>query len=142
MTAARSFAQPILQEVEPPPMLKVSFLAFCIFIVATNSRFFDWTLSSSHVPMITSIVALTGAALEGRLLKVFVTKIGMCITVLTLLYAINVPLSTWRSGSLNVFTGEWLKTVAVFAIAAALIFNVRQCRTALQCLGWGTGIGG
>jgi O-antigen ligase len=142
MTAAQTFAPAMLQEVEPPPLLKLSFMCFCIFNLANYSRFFDWQLSSAHVPMITSTIALMGAAMEGRLAAVFTSKIGMCVTLLTALYTINIPFSTWRSGSLSILTGEWFKTVIVFAIAGALIFNLRQCRTAMHSIGWGTGLGG
>lgn len=142
MTAAQGFAPSMPQEAEPPPLLKVSFLCFCIFNLAFYSRFFEWQLTWLHVPLITSIVALAGAAMEGRLLAVFGTKIGMCMAILTMLYAINVPFSSWKGGSFGVFTGEWMKSLTAFAIAGALMFNFRQCRTGLQSIGWGSGIAG
>ena len=144
MTAAQTFAPPIvrMQEVEPPPLLKLSFTCFCIFLLADYSRFFEWQLIWMHVPMITSVIALAGAAIEGRLTAVFTSKVGICMSILTVLYAINIPFSTWRGGSLNMFTGEWLKTVIVFAISGALIFNIRQCRVALHSIGWASGIAG
>ena len=60
MTATQNFSLPMLQELEPPPLLKLSFVCFCIFLVAGNSRFFDWQLSWTHVPMITSRPGVAG----------------------------------------------------------------------------------
>lgn len=142
MTASPRLMPYMTQEVEPPPLLKFSFLCFCIFNLAAYSRFFEWQLHWLHVPFITSTIALMGAAMEGRLLAVFGTRVGMCMAILTGLYTINVPFSTWRGGSMGIFTGEWLKTLATFAIAGALIFNLRQCRTALVSIGFGSGIAG
>lgn len=142
MTAVQSFVPSMPQEAEPPPLLRISFACFCIFLIADYSRFFEWKLASLHVPMLVSTVALAGAAMEGRLAAVFRSKIGMCMTILTMLYTINIPFSTWRGGSFSTFRQEWLKTVIVFAIAGALIFNIRQCRTALHCIGFGSGLGG
>jgi O-antigen ligase len=130
------------QEAEAPPLLKFSFACFCIFILADYSRFFEWHFTWMHVPLITSALALLGAALEGRIAAVFSNKVGACMAVLTLLYAINVPLSSWKGGSLGVFTGDWLKTLLTFVIAGAVVSNFRQCRTALHCIGFGSGVAG
>jgi hypothetical protein len=142
MTAVQSFAPSMPQEAGPPPLLRISFACFCIFLVADYSRFFEWKLAVLHVPMLVSTVALAGAAMEGRLAAVFRSKIGMCMTILTVLYTINIPFSSWRGGSFTTYTHDWLKTVTVFAIAGALIFNIRQLRTALHCIGFGSGLGG
>ncbi len=144
MTAvtARTFAPPIPQELQAPPLLNLSFLCFCLFNLAYYSRFFEWKLTSLHVPLIASFIALLGAAMEGRLLAIFGTKIGKCMAILTLLYTINVPFSSWRGGSFGVLKDDWLKTVIAFAIAAALIFDFKQCRIAFHSIGWGSGIAG
>ena len=141
MTAAQNFSPAAPQELEPPPLLKVSFVCFCIFLLANYSRLFEWHFAEAHVPLITAIIALMGAAMEGRLAAVFGSRIGMCMTILTVLYTVNIPLSTWRRGSVEEYAG-WLKTVLAFAIAGAIIFNLRQCRTALNSIGWATGIAG
>jgi len=140
MTAAPSYAPAIPQETEPPPLMKFAFLCFCIFNVANYSRIFEWQLVWLHVPLITSSIALLGAAMEGRLLRAFSTRIGMCMAALTALYAVNIVFSSWRGGSVGVFTGEWLKSLLVFSIATALIFTFRQCCSAINSIGWGTGI--
>ncbi len=142
MTASHAFAPSLPQETQPPPLLKFSFICFCIFNLANFSRVFELKFAFLHIPLIMGALALMGAAMEGRLAAVFGTKIGMCMTVLTVLYAINVPLSSWRGGSMAVFVGEWLKTFTMFAISGALIFNLRQCRTALYSIGFGSGIAG
>jgi O-antigen ligase len=141
MIATPTYALPALPEVETAPLLKFSFYCFCIFNLAYYSRFFEWQLWYLHVPLITSSIALLGAAMEGRLLSTLGSKIGICMAALTALYAINVPLSSWRSGSFQTFTQDWLKAVTAFLIAGALVTNVRHCRTALNSIGFGSGMG-
>ncbi len=132
--------RPEPQAGELTPLLRASFYCFCLFNVAVYSRFFEWKLVFLHVPLITGSIALMGAALEGRLIATLRSKIGMCMTALTAIYAINVPLSTWRGESFQVFTQEWLKSFIAFAIAGALVVTFRQCRSALTSIGWGAGI--
>jgi hypothetical protein len=141
MTAASTYTLPAPQEIEPAPLLKFSFYCFCIFNLAFYSRFFEWQLWYLHVPLVTSTIALLGAALEGKLLSTLGTKIGMCMAALTALYAINIAFSSWRAGSFQTFTQDWLKALTAFLIAGALVTNVRHCRTALNCIGFGSGIG-
>lgn len=142
MTATQSLTPSMPQEVEAPPLLRFSFFCFSVFMLALYSRFFEWHFAFLHVPFITSSLALMGAALEGRVMAVFGNKIGLCMAVLTVLYAVNIPFSSWKGGSLGVFTGEWLKTLTAFAIAGAVISSFRQCRTALHSIGFGSGIAG
>jgi O-antigen ligase len=141
MIAAQSYALQAPAEVEPAPVLKFSFYCFCIFNLAYYSRFFEWQLWYLHVPLITSSIALLGAAMEGKLLSTLGTKIGICMAALTALYAINVPLSSWRAGSFQTFTQDWLKSVTAFLIAGALVTTVRHCRTAVNSIGFGSGVG-
>jgi O-antigen ligase len=141
MTATPTYALPAPQEIEPAPLLKFSFYCFCIFNLAYYSRFFEWQLWYLHVPLITSSLALLGAAMDGKLLSTVASKIGMCMAALTALYAINIPLSSWKAGSFQTFTQDWLKSLTVFLIAGALVTNVRQCRTALNTIGFGAGMG-
>src|SRR5580700_10056068 len=141
MIAAQSYALQAPAEVEPAPVLKFSFYCFCIFNLAYYSRFFEWQLWYLHVPLITSSIALLGAAMEGKLLSTLGSKIGICMAALTALYALNVPLSSWKAGSFQTFTQDWLKSVTAFLIAGALVTNVRHCRTALNSIGFGSGMG-
>jgi O-antigen ligase len=141
MIAAPTYALPAPQEIEPAPLLKFSFYCFCVFNLAYYSRFFEWQLWYLHVPLVTSSIALLGAAIEGRLLSTLGSKIGLCMAALTALYAINVPLSSWRAGSFQTFTQDWLKSLTAFLIAGALVTTVRYCHTSLNSIGFGAGIG-
>lgn len=142
MQATATFLPPAatLAEAEPTPMLKAGFYAFCIFNLALFSRFFEWKLMSLHVPMITSSIALLGAALDGRVMTMFRNRIGTCMALLTILYAATIPFSAWRHESFDTFTSQWLKSVTTFLIAGALVVNFKQCRTALNTIGWAGGI--
>jgi O-antigen ligase len=140
MIPTLSAADKIPHEADPTPMLKMGFYSFCIFNIAYYSRFFEWHFAFLHVPLITSCIALLGAAMDGRLLSTFRTKIGICIAGLTIIYAVNVPLSTWRGHSFQVFAGEWLKSLIAFMLAGALVLTFKQVRTALNSIGWGVAI--
>jgi O-antigen ligase len=91
--------------------------------------------------LVTSSMALLGAAMEGRLLSTLSSKIGICMAALTALYAINVPFSSWKAGSFQTFTHDWLKSVTAFLIAGALVTTVRYCRISLNSIGFGAGLG-
>jgi O-antigen ligase len=140
MTATTGAVDRVPHETEPTPMLKIGFYAFCLFNVAYYSRFFEWKLSYLHVPLITSCIALLGAAIDGRLLSTFRTKIGICMAGLTIIYTVGVPLSSWRGQSFQTLTGDWLKAVIAFMIAGALVVTFKECRTALNSIGWGVAI--
>jgi O-antigen ligase len=141
MIAAPTYALTAPPEIEPAPLLKFSFYCFCIFNLAYYSRFFEWQLWYLHVPLVTSSIALLGAAMEGKLLSTLGSKIGMCMAALTVLYAINVPFSSWMAGSFRTFTQEWLKSLTAFLIAGALVTTVRHCRISLNSIGFGAGMG-
>ncbi len=140
MTASPSLAQPALQAMEPTPVGKVAFYSFWLFNVAFFSRIFDWKLGFLHIPLITGMVALLCAGIDGRLLTTFRSKIGTCAAILTLIYAINVPLSSWRGDSFSVFVNGWLKSMLAFVIAGAVVVNFQQCQKALNSIGWGAAI--
>ncbi len=140
MIASPTYVKPAPDDAELTPLLKVSFYCFCLFNLAYYSRFFEWKLIYLHVPLITSCIAILGASLEGKLLATVGSKIGACMAALTAIYAVNVPFSTWRGESFEVFTQLWLKAVMAFLIAGALVVTFKQCRTALYSIGWGAAI--
>jgi O-antigen ligase len=78
--------------------------------------------------------------MEGRLLATFRSKIGICMAILTVIYASNVATSTWKGESFRIFTQAWLKSLTAFLVAGALVITFRQCRTALNSIGWGAAI--
>lgn len=123
------------------PLQGLAFCCFWLFNVAYYSRVFDLKFSSLHIPFILGIVALLGSVLGGGILRTLRTTIGMCMLALTALYAANVPFSSWRGGSLGVFTGSWLKSGLAFLIAASVVVTLRHCRWALYSIATGTALG-
>src|SRR5215469_3740687 len=140
MTPTVSAADKVPHRAEPTPMLKLGFYCFCIFNLAYYSRVFEWKLAFLHIPLLTSCLALLAAAMDGRLLLTFRSKIGICIGGLTVIYGMTVPLSTWRGQSFKVFTGEWIKSMIAFMLAGALVVTFQQGRKALNSIGWGVAI--
>ncbi|HEX3876648.1 MAG TPA: O-antigen ligase family protein [Bryobacteraceae bacterium] len=92
------------------------------------------------MPLLTSFVALIGAAADGRLFTTLKTRIGAAMMLLTCMYAINIPFSSWRGQSLHIFTDEWMKSFTAFLLAGAVVVTFQECRTALNSIGWGAGI--
>lgn len=140
MMAASGIAQIAPQEAQPTPVGKVAFYSFWLFNLAFYSKIFEWKLSFLHLPLITGMVALLCAGIDGRLMTTFRSRIGTCALILTLLYAVNVPLSSWRADSMMVFINGWLKSMLAFVIAGAVVVNFQQCSRALNSIGWGAGI--
>jgi len=125
----------------PTPLQSLAFGSFWLFNVAYYSRVFELAFSSLHIPLILGMVALLGSVVGGGILRTLRTTIGMCMLALTALYAANVPFSSWRTGSLQVFTESWLKSGLAFLIAASVVVTLRHCRWAMYSIATGTALG-
>ena len=74
------------------------------------------------------------AITAGQLQKVFVSAPGICLTLFTLTLILGIPFSSWKGGSLKVFTETWWKSYLTFFLVSGLIFTVGQMRRALFVL--------
>jgi O-antigen ligase len=119
------------------PLRSVAFYCFWVFNLVNYSRILDIKFYSLHVPLILGAIASAGAVLGGGIGRTLRSPIGMCVIALTMLYAVNVPFSSWRTGSLGVFTGDWMKSVLLFLIAGSVVMTLRHCRWALYSIAMG-----
>jgi O-antigen ligase len=124
----------------PTPLQGLAFGCFWLFNVAVYSRALDLKFYSLHIPFILGTIACLGAVLGGGLGRTLRSTLGMWMIALTGLYAANVPFSYWRSGSLSVLRGEWLKSVLVFLIGGSVVVTLRHCRWALYSVAVGAAL--
>lgn len=107
------------------------------FLVMSYSRIFDFTASSLHLPLITSLIAFIITILSGRIQYVFSSRIGICLSAFTVWMIFAIPFSVWQGGSFHVFTELWSKSFLLFVMMACLIRTVRQCRLAMYGIAGG-----
>jgi O-antigen ligase len=125
-------------------VLRLGFLCFCFYVFAFYSRILDLGLSGLallHLPGIALGVGVGMAALSGRIAQGLQSRIGVFLAGLSIWMAITIPGSFWRGGSVKVFTGNWIPTLLLFLVAAAVITTAAQCRRALLVLGLATATG-
>lgn len=124
----------------PTPLQSLAFYCFWVFNLVSCSRILDLKFYSLHIPLILGATATLGAVLGGGVGRTIRSTIGMSMTALTVLYAANVPFSSWRGGSLSTFAGSWLKSALVFLIAGSVVMTLRHCRWALYSIAMGAAL--
>jgi O-antigen ligase len=124
----------------PTPLQNLAFYCFWVFNLVNYSRVLELSSHSFHIPLILGAIASLCAVLGGGLGRTLRSTLGICIILLTALYAANVPFSFYRSGSLGLFTGEWSKSVLLFLIAGSVVMSLRQCRWALYSIAMGAAL--
>jgi O-antigen ligase len=103
----------VLQTMGAPVLLLALFLFF--------SHLQDY-LSSLHLPLLLLTTCLLAAVVSGGLYSALVeSRIGRCLTILTLSFVGSVAFSVWKGGSFHIFTDQWLKSYAIYTILAALL---------------------
>ncbi len=105
------------------------------------SRVLDMYLWYLHLPGLAQGIALFTACMTGGIMRMGKTRIGLALAALTCWLLLTLPFSWWRGGSVPLIAGGWLKGMAAFAMASALIVTARQCRLALFSLGIAGGAG-
>ena len=72
--------------------------------------------------------------LQGRLITVPTTKIGVAYLAFTLWLMVCIVFSTWPGRSMYVLTDQWYKALLTFFLAAGILYTVKQCRTVIKVL--------
>ena len=124
----------------PSPLQSLAFCCFWVFNLLVGSRILELRFYTLHIPLVLGGIAVMGAVLGGGIGRLFRSPIGIWMIALTLLYGASVPFSSWRTGSLQVFVGDWLKSALVFVIAASVVMTLRQSRWALYSIAMGTAL--
>jgi len=96
-----------------------------VFLFLLLGRICDFYLSTLHVPLIVSLIALFLAVLGGRFLMAIRSPISLIMLGLTFWMVIGTPFSVWRGGSVEVLQG-WLKSYVSFLLIIAVVQTVED----------------
>src|SRR5215471_2289417 len=123
---ARSTAPPL--EREPSAQLSYVFLwLFTVAIYARPEDIFPF-LAPIHLTFILGLcsgLTYLGALLSGNARLLWSRELRI-VLLLTAWYALGVPFSLWRGGSLEVFTQVWLKTALIFFLLTQTLVTIQR----------------
>lgn len=123
----RTGAIPVLQ-VQGSALQQFSFALLVAFLFMLFSRIFDVRFYWLHLPGISYRVMGIFLVITGAFLTAIQDIIGKFVLAFTLWILLGIPFSVWRTGSLQMFTGEWLVCLVVFLATASLVSDWRQYR--------------
>jgi O-antigen ligase len=105
----------------------VFLLLFTVAIYARPEDIFPFLapLHSTFILGLSSGLTYIGALLSGNARLRWSRELWI-VLLLTAWYAAGVPFSLWRSGSLEVFTQVWLKTVLIFFLLTQTLITVQR----------------
>lgn len=115
------------------PLQRLAFSSLLAFLFLLHSRVFDLVLSFLHIPILTLWVAVIAAFLGGGIALAFGNRIGLLLSLLTAWMVMGIPFSVWPGGA-AMMVKEWLKTMMVFFVIAALIKTFQQFRRVVVVL--------
>lgn len=120
------------------PGAALSFFFVCLFMVAIYARPEDIfpSVGAAHLTFI-----LGACAAASFLWSLFSGDVSLTwsrelriILLLTAWFAAGVPFAYWRSGSLQVLTETWLKTVLIFFLLTQTLITLKRIRVVLWAI--------
>ena len=117
------------------PLQRLAFLSLLLYLFLLHSRVLDLTLPSLHIPVISLYAAVAAAFLGGSAISAFSNRIGAMILLLTCWMMLCIPFSVWPGGAAK-FVKDYLKTVLVFLVIAALVSTFEQFRRTIEMLAY------
>jgi len=120
-------------QVDHKPAGKWAFFFLLLFTVAVYARPQDIfpSLDALHLPLVfgcCSSLALLAAVLSGNTSLRFPRELQM-VLLLTLWYLAGIPFALWRSGSLQMFSQIWLKTLLAFFLLSQTLVSLKRIRS-------------
>jgi O-antigen ligase len=98
-----------------------------IFIFLAFSRIFDVGFGSLHITGISYRVVLAMVLLSRGFKVALTSNIGKALLGFTICFALAVPFSIWKAGSMNLFLNSWLDfSFVAFLAVAGLVSNYEQ----------------
>lgn len=126
----------------PNALQSVGFTLNLIFVFFVFSRMPELIgeRTGLNVPMVMLLALLgTPAALisgnPSRLMKMAPVRLLLAFTVWLIIAA---PFSQWRTGTLDLFKGIWIKTILICVVIAIVVENLQQVRKMLYALAYAT----
>ncbi|MGI8991377.1 MAG: O-antigen ligase family protein [Bryobacteraceae bacterium] len=112
----------------------------CLLLIHSRASEFIDADGKFHVVMLLCLVAGLAVLVTGGVFRALASRAGIWLTTFTVWLIVAVPFSSWRGGSFSSLTDAWLKSYAMFLIAAGLIFSFSQCRKTIFTLAIATAI--
>ncbi len=117
---------------------KWAFLSLWLFTVAVYARPEDIfaPLGQLHLTFIFACcagLAYLGAILSGRMGLLWPQELKITL-LLTAWYAVGIPFAYWRSGSFQIFTYVWLKTLFIFFLLTQTLLTMKRIRGLLWAI--------
>ena len=114
------------------------FLSLWLFTVAVYARPEDIfaSLGQLHLTFIFGCcagLAYLGAILSGRMGLLWTQELKITL-LLTAWYAVGIPFAYWRSGSFQIFTNVWLKTLFIFFLLTQTLVTMKRIRGLLWAI--------
>ena len=111
----------------------IALVLLLTFLFLAYSRVLDYTVSSLHLPLVVSTMALLFAGLSGGLLRVFRSRIGILMLLYLGWMGLCVPFAFWKGGSANLYE-EYCKSFLVFVLIVASLRRSRDVKKACYAI--------
>lgn len=116
-------------------------LLLSVYIFMLYSRVFEATIligfPNIYLMFMLSALGLLIAIFKGGAVRAAMSPCGLLLLLFTLWAILILPFSTWKSESLHVLTGVWLKSIAAFFIITGLATRVSDSRKVFAAVGYG-----
>ena len=128
--AVAAVARQAPQQLAPPgnAAQRLSLVFLLIFLFLVYSRILDYYLSSLHLPLIISVLALCLAVASGGIFRLFRSSAGVFLTLYLAWMAICVPLAFWRGGSVQ----QLLAYTKSFLVFVLIVTSIRRSRNVIH----------
>jgi O-antigen ligase len=136
-TAALSTTKPAMTAASDRAT-RASFVFLWLFTVAVYARPEDIFpgLAPFHLTLLMGlcgVLAYVAPVLSGRVRFQWSREIGI-VLLLTAWYAVGIPFSLWRGGSLEVLVQVWLKTLLIFLLLTQTLITVKRIHLLLWAI--------
>src|SRR5438067_4594362 len=106
------------------PFQRFGYAVLLIFLFLIFSRIFDVKFSSLHITGVIARMVFAMTVLSLGFVTALRSNVGKALFGFTIWFAISVPFSVWRTGSMVIFRDLWLLfSFAAFLATAGLIAN-------------------
>ena len=110
-------------------------LAFAFVVYARVPEIMDMAMGAAlHSARLIMALSLIAMLLFGGHMRALFSKVGICLIAFTLWLCICTPFSVWRGGSARVLKDFWLLALFAFAVNAATVQGLEQCRKLMYTL--------
>lgn len=111
-----------------------------IYAFMLYSRVFEatmvWGVPNLYVMLLLSAAGLAIVLFKGEAARAVRSPLGLLLLLLTAWGVFILPFSQWKSESLHVLSGVWLKSVAVYFIIVGLTKDFWDSRKTFAAFGW------